>query len=557
MDTSAKFLIDSLLEEGIDTYFGVPGGPAGPLFDAVLRTKGVVLVESKHETAALFEAIGYYKSTGRVPGVLVSAGPGITNCLTGLASAKALQVPLLLFTGEVAWDKKNHILLQAGGPEGLDLETTFKPHTDKVIRLKEPELVCQEVINYLNGRSNRAPGLIIFPLHVGNVQIEKPTIFSSVHQTTEFHVSKEIISDILDLLEQSERPLLVLGNGCRKDAPLVSSLVHFLNVPFVTTPQGKGVVNEKEYLSLGHSGLGASQWIRKYVEKTPDVVLVLGTDLDDCAIGTTELIGPNTKLIHIDINPRVFNRKYQTHIAIVSDIKSFVTDLLSTRYYESYGKRELLDEVKAISAFDVPHFREDTSMPIAPHRALADLENAMPDARFVTDIGEHMLFCLHYLTTSSNRKFSIDLGLGSMGSGICQSIGMCFADRLPTICVCGDGGMQMHGMEVLTAVKHKLPIVFAIFNDARYNMVYHGFKFLFGRIENLGETEPIDFVKLFSAMGVPGYTITSPGEINSSMIESFFKNGPAILDIRINKDIRIKGAGRNEALKHMGEFDNG
>ena len=142
-----------------------------------------------------------------------------------------------------------------------------------------------------------------------------------------------------------------------------------------------------------------------------------------------------------------------------------------------------------------------------------------------------------------------------MGSGICQAIGMCLGDKRPTICVCGDGGIQMHGMEVLTAIKHKLPIIFAIFNDGRYNMVHHGFRFMYGREEKIGYTDMIDFVKMFEAMGVPGALITSPNQINQELISSFLNNGPAILDIRINKDIKIKGAGRNEALKQMGEYD--
>lgn len=556
MDTSAKFLIETLVDQGIDTYFGIPGGPVSPLFDAVLRTPGVSLVESKHETAAVFEAIGYYKSTGKIPVVLVSAGPGITNSLTGIASAKALRIPLIVITGDVAWEKQNHILLQAGGPEGLDLETTFKPHTDKVLRLKEPNLVSQEVVNYLNERSAQAPGLIIFPLHISNVNIEKPIISSNVFKSSNYKNTNSIILSVLNDLKKSKKPLLLLGNGCRRETYLVKELVNHLNIPFVTTPQAKGVVDEQHALSLGHSGLGASQWIRKYVEDVPDFVLALGTDLDDCAIGTTELIGSTTKLVHVDLNAKVFNRKYKTDKGIVSSISAFILDVLENEEELPY-RYYLMSEVKKISPFDIPNFREDDSVPIAPHRALADLELAAPNVRFVTDIGEHMLFCLHYLTTTSNESFSIDLGLGSMGSGICQSIGMCLGDQRPTICVCGDGGMQMHGMEVLTAVKHKLPIIFAIFNDARYNMVYHGFKFLFGRPEPLGETEPIDFVKLFEAMGVPGKRIESPGEINHNMLKEYFNNGPAVLDIRINKDIRIKGAGRNEALKHMGEFDNG
>jgi acetolactate synthase I/II/III large subunit len=554
MDTCAKFLIDYLLEKGIDTYFGIPGGPVAPLFDAVLRTPGVTLVESKHETAGVFEAIGYYRATGKVPVVVVSAGPGITNTLTGIASAKALRVPMIVISGDVAWDKDNFILLQAGGPEGLDLETTFKPHTEKVVRITDSNRLVQQVSDLLTARKGNAPLLIVLPLHVSNVKIEKPEVNDSIKPT--YSISKQLSEHyiICEKLLNAKRPLIILGHGART-CPIdkLETFLHNINIPFVTTPQAKGIVSENDPLSLRHAGLAASQWIREYTQQTPDVVLVLGTDLDDCAVGSSELIGPNTFLIHIDTNSKVFNRKYKTHIGILQSIEEFLNGVNSIPLFSPL-RVDL--SFKKNSAYDVADFRTDESLPIAPHRAIADLQlSAPPEVRFVTDIGEHMLFCLHYLTIRSNTQFSIDLGLGSMGSGICQAIGMCLGDKRPTICVCGDGGIQMHGMEVLTAIKHKLPIIFAIFNDGRYNMVHHGFRFMYGREEKIGYTDMIDFVKMFEAMGVPGALITSPNQINQELISSFLNNGPAILDIRINKDIKIKGAGRNEALKQMGEYD--
>jgi acetolactate synthase-1/2/3 large subunit len=543
-----------LSEKGIDTYFGVPGGPIAPLYDAVLRTSSAQLIESRHETAAIFEAIGYYKTTGKVPVVLVSAGPGVTNILTGIASAKALKIPLIVMAGDVAWDKDNHILLQSGGPDGLDLETTFKPHTEKVLRLKDSEKICQQMSDILVMRKANAPLLVVLPLHVSNVKINKPALtemvvpFPSDVKVSNYHYI------ICETLINAKRPLVVLGNGARScPTDKLEKFIHNINVPFVTTPQAKGVVSENDPLSLRHSGLAASQWIREYVKETPDVVLVLGTDLDDCAVGSTELIGKNTFLIHVDTNGAVFNRKYRTNLGVLQSIEDF---LAAIELIPLHSPQTVDLSFKKESAYDVSYFRTDDSLPIAPHRALADLQiSAPPEVRFVTDIGEHMLFCLHYLTIKSNSQFSIDLGLGSMGSGICGSIGMCLGDKRPTICVCGDGGIQMHGMEILTAIKHKLPIIFAIFNDARYNMVHHGFRFMYGREEKIGDTDMIDFVKMFEAMGVPGALITEPNQINQEMISSFLRNGPAILDIRINKEVKIKGAGRNEALKQMGEYD--
>lgn len=556
MDSVAKFVIEYLLSKGIDTFFAIPGGPIAPLFDGIYRTPGVTLIESKHETEALFEAIGYYKSTGKVPGVIVTAGPGITNSLTGIASAKALRVPVLVFCGDTAWEKYDHIMLQSGGPEGIDIDKTFAPHTDMIVRHRDPEHLVQEIANLLNNRSWQAPSISILPLHLTSVQIEKPEINDLVFgPEDEGPLNHNVLTMVSTLLHGARHPLVVVGYGAHFSSREVLEFIDNVQVPFVTTPQSKGIMSETHPLSLRNAGMGASQWARKYLQEPPDVTIVLGTDLDDCAVGTTQIIGPETKLIHVDINNRVFNRKFKTEFAFHSSIRVFVRDWMQLGYEPRIEFN--LDEIKSQSAFDVPDFRTDKNLVIAPHRLLADIEASCPSGvRFVTDIGEHMLFALHYLTIKDGNQFSIDLGLGSMGSGIGQAIGMCLGDRKPTVCIVGDGCFQMYGMEILTAIKHKLPIAFVIFNDARYNMVSNGFKCMFNIDTSPGQTDFIDFVKVAEGMGAKGFRIEKPGEIDCMTMNAIFEYGsPVIIDARIDKEVHIKGAGRIEVLKHMGEND--
>jgi acetolactate synthase-1/2/3 large subunit len=204
----------------------------------------------------------------------------------------------------------------------------------------------------------------------------------------------------------------------------------------------------------------------------------------------------------------------------------------------------------------VPSFESDAATLISPYRALADLQAAAgPKARFVTDIGEHMLFALHYLTASGPDKFLINLGLGSMGSGICSAVGLALGDpESPVVCVCGDGGMQMAGMEALVALQERLKVVFAVFNDARYNMVYHGYKQVFGRAAPW-ETAWVDFAGWARALQIPSARINHPGEITESLLGALTARGPALLDIRIDRGLRLNGGGRNEALLHMSMLD--
>jgi acetolactate synthase I/II/III large subunit len=191
-------------------------------------------------------------------------------------------------------------------------------------------------------------------------------------------------------------------------------------------------------------------------------------------------------------------------------------------------------------------------IPIAPHRAVLDLERACSDARFITDIGEHMLFALHYLTVREQHGFHIQLGLGSMGSGIAGGVGLALGEpSRRVVCICGDGGLQMAATEILVAAKERLPIVFSVFNDGRYNMVHHGMKQIFGDADPW-DLPPVDYSALAKAMHVPSAIISAPAQINRSSIERLLaQGGPALLDIRIDANVRVRGGGRIEALQRM------
>src|SRR5204863_8081416 len=180
---------------------------------------------------------------------------------------------------------------------------------------------------------------------------------------------------------------------------------------------------------------------------------------------------------------------------------------------------QMMRELRETSAFENPDFERDVSPRITPQRAIADLQAAAgPEAAFVTDIGEHMLSALHYLTARGPDSFTIHLGLGSMGSGISGAIGLALANpERPVVCVCGDGGMQMVGMEALVALKYRLPIVYAVFNDARYNMVYHGYRQVFGR-EAAWESPWTDFAAWARSMGMAGLRVNHPGEITTEQL---------------------------------------
>ncbi len=556
---AARHIVASLVEAGVDTFFGIPGGPVSPVFDAILNTPGARLVESRPESAAAFEAPGVYRATGRGPAVGAPAGPGATNVVTGVASAYFEQVPMLLICGDVPWASGGARLLQTCGPEGLDIEHMFASITRATVRVAHARSAATQALAALDAAidiEKPGPALLIVPLDCGSAQA--PATRTERAQIVRSAVpSREVVLEACELLAYAERPLIVLGAGCRPYARQLRRLVDLFDVPFVTTPRAKGLVSELHPRSLRHGGLAASYWARRYTAAGVDVALALGTDLDDCSIGPTRYIAPGGCLVHVDRDPNVFHRNLPAQIGVVADVGAFIDamcDVVAEHGLHNGRATVLVRELRASgSPFEVADFASDDAPTLRPHRAVADLEHAAGEgARFVTDIGEHMLFALHYLTAKDPDAFNIQLGFGSMGSGICSAIGLALGDpSRRVVCICGDGGMQMAGMEVLVALKNQLPIVFAVFNDARYNMVYHGYRFVFGR-EAPWDSPFIDFAMWAKSMGIVGLRINHPGELTAARLDRLMPSaGPVILDMRIDRDVRLTGAGRNEALQQM------
>jgi acetolactate synthase-1/2/3 large subunit len=557
IDASQR-LVDTLVEAGADTFFGVPGGPVIGIFDAVLRSPSARLVESRHETAAAFEAAGFYRATGRVPVVVLTAGPGATNAVTGIASAYLERVPMVVICGDVAWARDGKRLLQDCGPEGLDLEHMFASITRATIRVGHGRSAASQAVAALDAATDplrQGPALLVLPAHCGAV-CTAATRTDRAYVQRRSEPSPAVVTETCQLLAQAERPLIVLGAGCRPYARALRRLLDAFDIPFVTTPRAKGLVSELHPRSLRQGGLAASYWARRYTALGVDAALVLGTDLDDCSTGPTAYIGPRGKLVHVDTDPNVFHRNLPTHLGVVADLGDFVEAMYECVARDGLRNGRSMAAVRLLKAntspFEIAAFDDDDAPTLRPHRAIADLQRAAgPDARFVTDIGEHMLFALHYLTAKGPDAFSIELALGSMGSGICSAIGLALGDpSRRVVCVCGDGGMQMAGMEAVVALRERLPVIFAVFNDARYNMVFHGYRALRGR-EAPWDSPWIDFAVWARSMGIPGLRINHPGELTQDRLDRISNGLPVVLDMRIDPSVRLNGAGRVESLQKM------
>ncbi|MGH7437008.1 MAG: thiamine pyrophosphate-binding protein, partial [Polyangiaceae bacterium] len=355
---AAKHIVAALVEAGSDTFFGIPGGPVAAMFDAILTTPGARLVRSGHESAAAFEAAGFYRATGRVPVVVVTSGPGATNVMTGVASAHAEGVPMLVLCGDVAWAAEGKVLLQDSGPEGLDVEHMFAKITRATIRVAHARSAATQALAALDAAIDAArpgPALLVVPIHCGieraaAVRTERAVIARRAEPT------RALVAEVCRMLAGAGRPLIVVGAGCRPHAAALRKMLDRFDIPFVTTPRAKGLVSETHPRSLRHGGLAASYWARRYTLLGVDVALVLGTDLDDCSVGPTPYVSAGGRLVHVDTNPAVFHRNLPTDIGVTADVGAFIEAM--TVLVEDEGLRSgrgtlLVRDVRgATSAFE-------------------------------------------------------------------------------------------------------------------------------------------------------------------------------------------------------------
>ncbi len=557
-DAAARRLVEALVERGVDTFFGIPGGPVCPVFEAIRLSAGARLIESRHENHAAFAAALYHRASGRVPAVVVTAGPGVTNAVTGIASASLERVPMLVIAGDVAWSSSGRRLAQDSGPEGIAIESILEPITRIRVRAAHGRSVVSQALAALQVASDPlhpGPALFVLPLDRAMEPCE-PTELREATRPLVGAPPEASVALTAEWLARAKRPLIVIGAGCRGHEAALRRMADATNVPFVTTPRAKGLVSERHPRSLRNGGMAASCWARRYTSEPVDVCLALGTDLDDTSVGPTPYLGAGGRLVHVDLDARVFGRNLSTALGVTADVGAFAVALASAFEHDGLlnaAAHAALRRARAQSPFDQPGAASDDALPIAPHRLICDLEAAVgPEARFVTDIGEHMLYALHYLTATTPDHFHVQLNLGSMGSGIAGAIGLALADELrPVVCIAGDGGMHMAGMEALLAMRERLPILFVVFNDGRYNMVHHGMRQIFGQAEDYAMPH-VDFTTWASAFGMPAVAITAPGQIDAALVQELLSaGGPALIDARIDAGLRIRGGGRVEALQHM------
>lgn len=546
----ADVIVQTLAELGVDTFYGIPGGAICPIYDSLVDHPHLRVINTRHETGAAYMAMGHAKVGGSIPCLLMTSGPGITNALTGLASAFADGVPMIAIGGEVPRTNFGRGALQEGTSGQLDILGMVRSVTKFSAQITNPRaaasIVRKAVATALSGR--QGPVFLSLPLDVGNQQV--PATRSATNVSTQFTLDEDIIAEAANALQNSKRALILVGSGARhpEAARLIGTLAATLNIPVATTPRAKGLFPETDPLSLGIFGHGGHPSSAEYLGQGVDTLIAVGCGLGEPGTNSwSPLLQPTKTFIQIDIDGAQIGKNYQVDYGLIGPAHLVLRSLVS-----KLSRRR----PPAVPAGGVTYLREQDALadasPMHPARAITALQGIMAnDTIFTSDIGEHLIFALHYLKIDRADAFLAATGMGAMGSGIGSAIGakVVHPER-PVLAVCGDWGFQMAGVELVTCVQSRIGVVFAIFNDARMRMVESGMNKIFGRVSTMSGPRT-DFAQLARAVGARGVTIRCVQDLEAIPAEWLNSDVPLVLDVDIDPTCAFPLHGRVAQLKNF------
>jgi acetolactate synthase I/II/III large subunit len=544
---SADMVLERLVDAGVDTIFGLPGGSIAPLYDALYDWPGLRVVTMRNDGNAVFAAAGYAHTTGRLGVAFVTSGPGVFNCVNAVASSFADSLPLLLIAGEAPRSGFGRGAIQEGSSYGPNVVEMLSRITKVSVQANEgssvPGLLDACMQEAMSGR--RGPAFLSIPL---DVQGQTVTGQRGVYRTsTVSSLDPRAVSDVAKALNGDGKKLIVVGAGARGAgvAEKLLRLAETLDVPVVTTPKGKGAFPEDHRLSLGIFGMGGHDSAREYVRGGCDTVLVLGSSLNEVGTdGWHKNLGASRCFVHVDIDPQRIGRAYPTDVAINAPVDLFL-DALFPR----------LISVSSQSVFGVSHNvaagQEETPRDgrLSPVVALRELQKVLPTRTiFTTDSGNNLFFSIHYLLSRTPDTFMSMLGMGSMGVAIPTAFGAKIANPGRPVCaITGDGGFLMAMAEISVSAANDAPIVVFVLNDQRMAMVEHGHRNVYKRTLSYS-TEPLDIPSVARGLGADCLVIEGPGDLLAAAGRFSLLTRPLVIDARITASAKLPPNSRFETV---------
>lgn len=533
----SEILIDALVEQGVDTIFGYPGGAVLNIYDALYKNSDRIHhILTAHEQGAAHAADGYARSTGKVGVCLATSGPGATNLVTGIATAYMDSIPMVAITGNVGTSLIGRDSFQEVYIAGITMPIT--KHNFVVRHVEELADTVREAFRIAqSGRPG--PVLIDIPKDVTAATTEFiPKSRVEVHET--YDISEEQLKTVADMIGKAERPFIYYGGGVEiSDAGSeLLALMRKAEIPSAHTMMAIGCVPDDDELSLGMIGMHGTVSADWAVERS-DLLICIGARFSDRVATNTGHFAPGARIIHVDIDAAEINKNIDTTYSVVSDAKTFLEKVLP--YVKENKHIAWLAQINEWRAKLDYRAKDDDSV-IHPHQLLRTVAEETPeDTIIATDVGQHQLWSAQYNGRRHPRQFLTSGGLGTMGFGYGAAIGAQIAFPGRTVVhITGDGSFHMNLNEICTAVSYRLPIITVIMNNRVLGNVRQWQTMFYG--SRYSQTDPhrkTDYVKLADAFGAVGYRASNIAELREALRKAQQSDGPVLIDCQIDKDERV------------------
>ncbi len=551
----SDIIMECLLEQGVDTVFGYPGGAVLNIYDALYKYSDKLRhIETAHEQGAAHAADGYARATGRVGVCIATSGPGATNLVTGIATAYMDSVPVVAITGNVTRN-----LLGLDSFQEVDITGVTMPITKHNYIVKDINQLADTIREafWLANEGRKGPVLVDIPKDISAQMCEytpktpeAPRVFPLPQ---EFRFEKA-----LELLQKAERPFLYTGGGVISSGASeeVAQLAERLDAPVASSLMCQGGFDQTDSRYMGMLGMHGTKTAALALQNC-DLFVAVGTRFSDRVTCNADLFARHCPIIQIDIDPAEFNKNIEVDVKLKGDAKAIVQELLNRLpQKENWEWMNRIHQWQKKYPLVQQPGREGTVTPQQVLETLDRLTNG--EAILATEVGQHQMWAAQFYRFRSPRQFISSGGLGTMGFGLGAALGAQVGlPEKQVVNIAGDGSFHMNCNELSTLSKYGIPVIELVFNNQVLGMVRQWQKLFYGgRFSQTTLEKKTNYEMLAEAFGVKAMTISSPEEVEPVLKAALETQGPVLINCHIDPDCNVlpmvpAGASAEEPILEM------
>ena len=542
--TGSEAVILSLLEEGVDTIFGYPGGAIMPIYDALYDyDKKVEHILTRHEQGAIHAAEGYAKVSGKAGVCFATSGPGATNLITGIADAMIDSIPLVCITGQVASPLLGTDAFQESDVVGISMPVT-KWNYQVTDAAEIPDAIAKAFYIAQSGR----PGPVLLDISKDaqfqelDFEYKKCTKIRSY--IPEPQVDPFKVKEAAELINAAKKPLLFFGQGViiANAEDELKAFVEKTGIPAAWTLLGLSALPSEHPLNVGMLGMHGNYGPNIKTNEA-DLIIAVGMRFDDRVTGKVSEYGINAKIIHLEIDPAEIDKIVKTDVAVLGSAKkslAMLVDNVKENKHDSWVQEfRDCDKIENDKVIQKDIYPEKQGLTMGEAVRIAS-EKTNHDAILVTDVGQQQMVAARYFKFTRSKSCVTSGGLGTMGYGVPAAVGAQFGAKDRTVVVfVGDGGFQMTLQELGTIVQNKLPIKIVILNNNFLGMVRQWQQLFFEKRYSFTELTNPDFIMIANGFGMAAHKVTAREDLEAGIQKMIDYDGPYLLEVVVEKEDNV------------------